>query len=189
MNLKIKIENNPYLVIGGIVFFILLMDYFILLHPQLRMMGAVNKQTGTFSRNLKTARRDIASLEQFRKRLDTLQEKIALAGERIAREEEMPVVLENISQTAKQSNLKITQLKPSREEEKVVAITPTGVIYELPVMVEARCGYHQLGNFINQLENGKTLVSVSGLQILPSLGDSTHHNVKLVLSTYILKRK
>ena len=187
--MKIKIEKNPYLVIGVIIFFILLLDYLILLRPQLALLKQTSSQAGSLSRNLKATKKDIASIEQFRQRLSTLQEKIAVVGERIAQEEEMPVVLENISKLAKQSNLKIIQLKPFREEEKIVATSQAGNIYELPVLIEARCGYHQLGFFVNKLENGRIFMDLAGMELLPNAEDSLHHHAKLVVNTYILKKK
>lgn len=187
--MKIKIEKNPYLVIGFIIFFIILLDYFILLRPQLILFKQANIQVGTLSRNLKTTKQDIASIEQFHKRLTALKEKISVVGERIAQDEEMPVVLENISQLAKQSNLKILQLKPSRTEQKIVAATQGGDIYELPILIEARSGYHQLGGFINKLENDRRFMSLAGLELLSDAADSLHHDAKLVVETYILKKK
>lgn len=187
--MKIKIEKNPYLVLWVIIFVILLLDFVILLRPQIMLLKQTNRQVGTLSRDLKTTKKDFASIEQFRKRLASLQEKISVVGERIAQEEEMPVVLENVSKLAKQSNLKIIQLKPSRQEEKIVVTAQAGNIYELPIFIEARCGYHQLGIFINKLENDRIFMSLTGLELVPNVGDSLHHNAKLVVQTYIVKKK
>jgi len=174
---KIKIEKNPYLVIGLIIFFILLLDYFILLRPQLMLFKQTNRQTGTLFRNLKTAKQDIASLDQFQKRLGILTEKNSVVGERIAQEEEMPVVLENI------------QLKPSRTEQKIVATAQAGKIYELPILIEARSGYHQLGSFINKLENDQIFMNLASLELLSNDEDASHHNAKMVVEIYILKKE
>jgi len=183
-----KLEDNKQLVIGLIILLILLVDYCLILRPQLGLVFKMNRKNSTLSKNLKLAKQDIAAIEQFKKKLALLKEKGVLTNERISPEEEIPLILENISQNAKQANLKITQLRPSREEEKMVASNQEGKIYRLPILIEAHCGYHQLGSFINKLENGKIFISIAGLDISPNPDDSLHHNAKLVAETYFLKK-
>jgi len=186
--MKLKLPNNIPLLIGVIVFFILLLDYVILLHPQLSILGQMSSQIKRLSRDVNTTRQDIASIEQYKSQLSALKERIATVGERITSEEEIPLVLENISKIAKQTNLKITQIKPSTKSEKMVATSPAGKIYELPVFVEGRCTYHQLGRFINLLEGSKTFMDIAELTLVPSSEDSLRLDAKLTIKTYILQR-
>lgn len=187
--MKIKFQNNTRLTIGVIIFFVLFLDYLILLRPQLVILGQIKRQINALSADLKSTKEGIASIDQLKKQRAFLQSRIGTVGERITPEGEIPVVLENISKIAKQTNLKITQIKPSRESEKMIATSPVGVIYELPILVEGRCGYHQLGSFVNKLEGSKIFMDLAGMEMVPSPDDALHHNIKLVVKTYIVEKK
>lgn len=187
--LKFDIKNNPALLIGGVVFFILLLDYFVLLRPQLSVLSQVSGQVKTLRTELDNARRDIASMDAFRKRLEVLKEKNLLVDQGMVKEEAVPAVVENLSKLAKQANVKINQIKPARDEEVKVAAAVEGTVYSLPITIEARCSYHQLGKFVNRIENDVLFMRIAGLEILPSVGEGLRHNVKMVVSTYILKKK
>lgn len=175
--------------IGFIVFLILFLDFIILLRPQLSILGQMRRQISGLAGSIKTTRKDSASIEQFKKQLVVLQERIGAAGERIVSEEEIPLVLENISKIAKQTNLKITQIRPAKESEKMVATSPMGKIYELPVFVESRCGFHQLGRFVNALEGSKIFMDIAEMELAPIPEDTLRLNAKMVLKTYILEKK
>lgn len=186
--MKLKLENKTPLFIGLGIFFILMLDYAFLLRPQILLIKKIGGQVSFLSKELRSAKKDIASIEQFKKRLATLKENIAVVGERIPAEEEIPVALENISQLAKDSYVKIIQIKPSRESEKNVATLSGGKVFELPIFIEARCGFHQLGSFLNKLESDKIFMNIDGFELLPNPEDNLHHIAKLVVEIYILKK-
>lgn len=187
--LKFDIKNNPVLLIGGAVFLILLLDYFVLLRPQLSVLSQVSGQVKTLRTELDNAKRDIASMDAFRKRMEVLKEKNLLVDQGMVKEESIPVVVENLSKLARQANVKINQIRPVREEEIKVAAAAEGTVYSLPILIEARCSYHQLGRFVNRIENDVLFMRIADLEILPSAGEGLRHAVKMVVSTHILKKR
>ena len=188
MKFKFKIEGYPpILIVGGAVFLILLLDILILMRPQLVLLGRTTRKANTISRELKTARRDIKAIESFRKRLEVLMGKDSIAGAAFLKEEEMPVALDKISRLAKQNNVKIIQMKPVKEDERKVANIQSTAVYELPIQIEASCGYHQLGKYINALEQENIFMNVAALEIVSNPSDSFHHKVSMIVLAYILK--
>ncbi|MFZ5801187.1 MAG: type 4a pilus biogenesis protein PilO [Candidatus Omnitrophota bacterium] len=186
---KFDIKNNPSLLLGGIVFLILLLDFFVLLRPQLSVLSQVSGQVKSLRVERDGAKRDLASIDAFRKRLKVLKEKNLSVDQGMVKEEAIPAVVENLSKIAKQANVKINQIKPERDEETRVAVATEGTVYSLPITIEARCSYHQLGRLVNRIENDVLFMRIVGLEILPSTGEGMRHNIKMEVATYILKKK
>jgi len=61
-------------------------------------------------------------------------------------EEELPSTLEQISRMANKTFVKITQIKPVREDKLPVLKTESGIYYKIPILIDAQCNYHDLVN-------------------------------------------
>jgi len=55
----------------------------------------------------------------------------------------------------------------------------------MPIMITAKSGYHQLGNFISNLENEKRIINIEDLQIKYDASSPRMHNVVIMMKTYV----
>jgi len=121
---------------------------------------------------------------------DKLKEKNRLAAKRLkayenrlSREKEIPALLESLSKLARDSRVKILGITPL---QKVRA--SMGRIYqEVPISINAQSGYHELGNFINKLENDKRFMQISNLSVRANRNNAKWHNIRFVVYAYMFK--
>jgi Tfp pilus assembly protein PilO len=107
----------------------------------------------------------------------------------VPREEDIPLILQDISTAANEAGVKIFQIKPMKEERESVLKTATGVYYRVPILLEAQAGYHPFGKFLNILENSEIFMSINRLEIIPTAKDYQHHNINLMINAFIFKEK
>ena len=67
--------------------------------------------------------------------------------------QEVPAILSTISSSAKEYGVTIDQLVPEKSQQEDLTVTADGKYYALPILIEAHCGYHMFGHFLNTLEN------------------------------------
>lgn len=84
---------------------------------------------------------------------------------------------------ANDTDVKIVAIKPQRSEKAEQA---SDVYTELPIDIEATSGYHQLGYFINRLENADRFMKIKNLRIEASDDDVLKHDISLVVSAFVL---
>ncbi|NQT06523.1 MAG: type 4a pilus biogenesis protein PilO [Candidatus Omnitrophica bacterium] len=103
-------------------------------------------------------------------------------------EEEVPKLLESLSSIAGKSRVKIIGIRPFGREGLRAA--EKNVVYqEIPIEIVAQCGYHELGQFLQRLETGDRFIMVKDMDINANPENIKRHNIKLILSTYILIAK
>lgn len=179
-------EKHKNLAIGLILVFILLIDLFLLLGPQASILVKINHKAGALNRDLKLAKKDIAAQKDFENKLVLLNQKIKEFGATVTPEEELPMVLESISRTANQTFVKITQLKPLKEEKVAVLKSENGTYYKIPILIDTQCGYHSLGKFLNELESGPVLMKIVGLEITSNPANIERHLARLSVQLFVI---
>lgn len=143
-----------------------------------RTSGMVNELCGKIDRvNSRVKRLGVMTRKLGGLRVEMEGYSRALPGET-----EIPEFLEELSATARASRVKILSITPSEREG---AENGNGYYRELPVLVTAKSGYHQLGNFISDLEKGKRFVTIEDLRIRYNSRSPRAHDVKLVLKVYV----
>jgi type IV pilus assembly protein PilO len=106
-------------------------------------------------------------------------------SKRLPKEKEIPAFLEGVSAIAETSRMKILSLTPSGL--KAVESDGKEVEYyrEMPILLTAKSGYHQLGQFISNLERGERFINVSNLRIQYDSSHPRMHNIRMELGTYV----
>lgn len=152
-----------------------------------RLLGAEAK---TLQQNLKAAKTALSGFSQFEKEVTRLREKTKELAIRFPSKTELPELLEHLSEIADKSGVQIVEISPSRmiqtaEKEKV-----SSTLYEeIPIALTAKSGYHELGAFINQLENSERIFTVKNVEIKADPSDSKRHHVALVVETFVREKE
>ena len=99
-------------------------------------------------------------------------------------EQEIPSLLETLSRMAKSSNIKISALTPVSGSGKGGETTHT--YREIPILISAKSGYHELGQFLSAMENSDRFMKVVDIDIRANNTTPRKHDVELLICTYIL---
>ena len=99
--------------------------------------------------------------------------------------EEESVVLERLSNLARQIQVKVQAIFPQRAAGKGPAVPSHPVVYEdVLIHIDATAGYHQLGTFISLLEAEEHPMRVSSLRIVANPKESKRHTITLLIRAY-----
>ncbi len=178
-----RYKNLIFAIVLAVIF---LLDFVVLLKPQIGISGKLGAKVSALKKDLKSAKKDIASQKEFSNKLNQLKEKAKVIGSTVTPEEELPSVLEGISRRANQDQVKITQIKPLKEEKTALLKAGSGIYYQIPILIDAQCGYHALGKFLYDLESEAAFLKVIGLEVKTNPADIARHLIRLTVQTFIL---
>lgn len=178
-------DKQRYWIFAGILVFIFLLDYLILMRPQLNTLSKINPEIKLLKDDLKKAKDDIQKIDYYKGEVEKLKGSVSEANIKVKPKEAVPLVLEHISRIADQNGVVINQIMPEPEGQEVAIQNPERIYYRLPISVEARGGYHQFGRFINALENGEVYIEVKTFSISSAGVETRQHKINLKLDAVI----
>ncbi|MBU1083803.1 MAG: type 4a pilus biogenesis protein PilO [Candidatus Omnitrophota bacterium] len=116
--------------------------------------------------------------------LDKIKTELEGYSEGLPGQKDIPEFLEGLASIAKVSGVNIISITPS---ELRSAQESDGKIYyaEMPIRISAKSGYHQLAQFISNLEKGSRFVSIEDLRIQYNEGSPRQHDISMTLKTYV----
>ena len=85
---------------------------------------------------------------------------------------------------AKRSDVKILGITPLASKQEAPA--SERAYQEIPILMNARSGYHELGKFLSDLENAGRFMKVVDIKIKENLSTPKKHDVELLILTYVL---
>ncbi len=186
MPLNFTKENKKIialLLLGGLVFFVLYFNLF--LKPAIAHINEIRPQLYKFTQDIAKIQQWSNERNETERRLRDLENKVRNYQTILSTESEIPLLLEELSAIAGKSKIKIIGIKPKMESAP--ASDKRKIPYqEIPIFIEATCGYHQLGYFISELENAKRLFAVRDISIKGNSESTRSHDVSLVVSTFLV---
>lgn len=184
-----KIEgNNRYYVLVGFLVCVFLLDYFLLMSPQLASLKKISPEIKAVSDNIKRAKDDMQRLDDYERSLSSLSEKFNEANLRVKSRDDVPIILERIASLASETGVKIDQIMPDALDQEMLTENSQGKYFDLPIYMEARSSYHNFGRFLNKI-NGDEEVSlrIGALTILAT-NDTRYHLVKLTFRATVFEK-
>lgn len=162
--------------------------YFLFLSPVISRFFSVFREVARAQSKLNDARLSINRVPKIKEEIEELRYRTNLYSNKLPKEEEFPVVLESLSDMAKNADVKITKILPVKNsatfsEENI----KSGTYNQKEISIDAQCGYHQLGEFITALENAERFMEVSDIKIEAGKANPKRHNVQLIVKTFVLK--
>lgn len=168
------LDRKKILLIALVAIAIVFVDFSILVKLQLKGIRAVSPQVLKLKTDIKKLNKDLNNLKG---RQVEIEEKGHLERKRLILEREIPLLLEKISLTANEYDVKITKILPSRDPKSGF----------FAISLELVGDYHNLGRFLNDLENAPDFIAVEEIIIKSNANDYFKQNVNLVLKTYVKK--
>jgi len=145
-------------------------------------------------------RRDSVAAVKLRQDIDNLGSELAryqaikaasgpLRVKEPIREEELPVLLQRISELANEKNIRIMQIQPLSlpQAKETQGQSQLPGLKPILVDIDLLCGYHSLGGFLSDMGDLSVPLSVERLNIQPSSVNPMQQNTQLVLRTYVKK--
>jgi len=170
--------NNRYYVLVGFMALFFLLDYFVLMSPQLSALGKINPEITAISDNIKRVKADMKKLDTYQSDLEEMSKKFEEANLKVKSRDEVPIILEHIANIAGETGVKIDQITPDSLDQELLTENDQRKYYDLPIYIEARSGYHSLGRFLNKLSQSGISLRIGAFTITAT-SDTRYHLVKL----------
>lgn len=162
MAINIK-ELPPYLkIIITVVPSILLIVLFIfLIHsPKKKEIDRLTVGISKLDNEIATGEVKARKLEQLKAENELLRAKLAKLQEQLPEEQEISILLKQLSDLGLKSGLEILLWKPGTR-----SVDPNKLYLEIPVNVEVTTGYHSLGIFFSHISRLPRIVNVKDIDL------------------------
>lgn len=181
-----RLKRNPkqmLIVISAAVAVALLVYFAFILKPQVIKISGIMGRLNKARADLKTAESDIAGIGSMNNAVEAFNKKIGKYEKTLPIEEGIPGLLESLSEMARKANMRIAGIVPVGTKELKAE---KRVYKEIPIMINAKAGYHELGRFLTSLENSDRFIKVADIHIKSSAATPLKHDVELLVVTYVL---
>ncbi len=132
--------------------------YFTYYQPKEKQIEQLESRRTTLSEELAEVKKRAADLAKFEKELAEAEELYQQAAVLLPKEKEIPQLLRDISALGRNANLDFLTFTP-------LADIPRDFYAEIPVTINVRGPYHNVGYFFDQVSKLERIVSVSNVRM------------------------
>ncbi|HNX91150.1 MAG TPA: type 4a pilus biogenesis protein PilO [Candidatus Omnitrophota bacterium] len=171
--------------LGGVVLFVALFYFLFILIPQFAALAKVSFDINEMTKKIKIVNDKANNIGALENKLKQTKEQYEKESKYFPAQKEITGLLEGFAAVATKSEVKILSITPY--DLKPIDKSGGEMKYyrEMPIMITAKSGYHQLGNFISNLENEKRIINIEDLQIKYDASSPRMHNVVIMMKTYV----
>ncbi len=181
-NLK-KDPKQMVIVISSVTLLTLFVCIVFIFKPQVVSISGVRTRLSKVNADLRSARSDIAKISTMKDVIASYDKKMGLYEKTLPTEDGIPGLLESLSEMAKSANMRIAGIVPIAQKGSEAG---NRVYKEIPIMITAKAGYHELGHFLSSLESSDRFMKVADMQIKADKASPKKHDVELLVVTYVL---
>jgi len=181
-------KKKMTMLFAGVLLAAFFLYFTFLLRPNLAKLGTLSREVGTLRKDIRDVNRDLELKPALQKKLEVLQAKMSEYENKLSRERELPMLLENISRLARECNVKILGIAPrSKTREAKSKAGGVGAHEEVPIVINAQSGYHELGTFVNKIETEERFMQISEIKIKSGKSNPRKHDIEFVVYAYTFK--
>ncbi len=186
MNLNnIQLDKQKKVLIVIFAVFIAYADTNYILKAQLAGLKSLTPQISSLENDLKNLNRDLENMRAAKGNPALEAGKAVNKPAKLITESRVSGLLQDISSAANKFDVKIIQIRPSRETGK--SVIPGDKFTAILINLDLISDYHNLGKFINNLESSPVFMGVAELKISTRMPDYLKQKVSLVIRTYASK--
>ena len=194
MKLGLSIRERRTIFIGGaLAVFVFWLYSVYLVAPLMKEAAEIGEQVRMAQDQLRALEAVMAKEAVVQAQHRQATETVRSLRNLLPAEEELPSVIELLSNLAGQAQVKIQTIFPQRpvpaekgeseEPGKDAAAGP--LIYkDVIIQIDAQAGYHQLGTFLSLIESSKKPMEVASLRMSADPNDPQRHIIKLLIRSY-----
>ncbi|BHH86320.1 type IV pilus inner membrane component PilO [Desulforhopalus sp. 52FAK] len=145
-------------IIAVILLLPIVLFYFLFYQPKADKITSLDKQTIELKKQVQEAKAKAANKEQFEKELADARVKFEEIAVLLPKDKEIPKLLKDISALGRNAGLDFLTFKP-------LADVPKDFYAELPVSINVRGPYHNMGFFFDQVSKLERIVSVTNIKM------------------------
>jgi Tfp pilus assembly protein PilO len=185
LSAELKKDPKKMMILAGLLAAFALFFYFnILLRPQVAGLFSTAAKVNKLKADLKNANADIARIGEMKASIASYAEKMGRYGDILPTEEGIPALLESLADMARASNMKIISIVPA--EEKGGKALKGQAYQAIPITINAKAGYHELGRFMGTLENSGRFMKFADIRVRSIAASPKKHDVELLVLTYVM---
>lgn len=155
------IPLSPRIKLGitvGIILLPLVIFYFSYYQAKAKKIETLSQEKVTIAKQLQEVKAKAADLAQFEKEMAEAEEKFLETAVLLPKEKEIPKLLKDISALGQNAGLDFLTFKP-------LADIPKDFYAEIPISINVRGPYHNMGFFFDQVSKLERIVSVSNIKM------------------------
>lgn len=174
---KLAKAPNPHKfgALVAIVAAITALNFFLLIQDLDDQIEKKRGQKATLDRQLAEKQEIAQNLNDRRRELDLLDQKLAEALTELPEKKEIDELLAQLNDIGKKAGLEISRVEPGPE-------APAQFFAKIPIKMAVAGNYHEIAMFLQDVANMRRIVNVNNIK----LGSSTSKNEKVVLSSEFL---
>lgn len=186
---NLLLDKKKLLIAGILVFAMLYFDLTVFLKMQVGSIRQLNPKIVKLKSGLVIFQNDLQRMQEIKNKNAQPANKETKKNKKAISEDQIPALLEKISNLANKNSVLVAQIKPSREAAKVKQDknAPPEKLSILLISMDLSAGYHNLGRFIGDLENDEVLMGLQSLKINPKKEDYLQQSVNLLIKAYVRK--
>ncbi len=150
---KVKLGITVVLVLLPIIIF-----YFSYFKPKVQKIETLSNQKVSLQRQLQEVKQKATNLAKFEKELEEAETKFQETAVLLPKQKEIPKLLKDISALGRNAGLDFLTFKP-------LADIPKDFYAEIPITINVRGPYHNMGYFFDQVSKLERIVSVSNVKM------------------------
>ncbi|MFH1622706.1 MAG: type 4a pilus biogenesis protein PilO [Candidatus Omnitrophota bacterium] len=184
-------QDKDKQVVSLVVFIvIILIDLIFILGWQWRLLSGYYKNAKEKKQSIISLKIDLQNLDNYNKEMSNLDERVTSMKLLIIDEADISALIENISNLADSSGVKVTQIKPVIDSIKPRYIQARDTKFqEIDIKIIAKADYHQFGNFMSRIESAKSFLKLSELEMETDNRNYFTQNIGLTLKTFVKVRE
>ena len=142
----------------GIILLPLIIFYFSYYQQKVTRIQNLNQQKTTLTKQIQEVKSKASNLAKFEKELADAENQFLETAVLLPKEKEIPKLLKDISALGRNAGLDFLTFKP-------IADIPRDFYAEIPVTINVRGPYHNMGYFFDQVSKLERIVSVSNVKM------------------------
>lgn len=150
---KIKLAITAVIILLPVVIF-----YFTYFQPKTEETERLYKQKVTLEQQIREVKLKAANLAKFERELAEAEAKFQEAAVLLPKEKEIPTLLRDISALGRNAGLDFLTFKP-------LADVPRDFYAEIPITINVRGPFHNMGYFFDQVSKLERIVSVTNVKM------------------------
>jgi len=178
----LELDNKKIILIALISAMLFYLDFSFVLKSQLQGIKDIGPSISKLESDINSLSKDMAGISDLKNKEVGAKENISQQGRIIISEGYIATLLQNISDIANKNSIKIMQMKPGKELK-----AKEGSLNTLSLSLDLVCGYHDLGSFINDIEDANELMAIEGIKIESDPMNYMQQRVNLTIRTYVKK--
>ena len=188
MNLSsVKLDKQKKTLIVIVCAVIIYVDTTFILKTQMAGVNSLNPKIVSKKSDLVNLNRDLIKMRASKGGQNEAAQKAAIKSSKLLLEGQLAGLLRDISSEANKFDIKISQIRPGREIQAAKSAVAGDKFTPILITLDLTGNYHNLGKFINSLENFPVFLNVQELKVSTRPSDYMKQKIILVLKTYVAK--